>query len=132
MKRIWIIVFALILSAAPTVALAEVCLTDDGFVVPCPPTGPQPVQGHWGSVPSTSGVPVGVYIYGGSNIAPESELVITLNDQFFCASSSVGNATPIRHCTGTIASPGTYVMKAYRLQGNFLPPQPIVLNIVAP
>lgn len=133
MKRRVIISVAFFLSMVPLELLAEVCVTDDGFIVPCPPSGPQPVQGYW-SVPSSvkAGVAADFYIYGGGTVAPESEFLLKVNNQFLCATDSVGNATPIRHCVGTISTPGTYSLAAYRIQGNFLPPQPIFINVSSP
>lgn len=86
-------------------------------------------QGYW-SVPSaiSAGTYVDFYIYGGNSVAYDSQFEIKLNGQTFCA-TDWGSSTPIRHCGGTISSPGTYTLSAQLIRGDFLPPQPVFINV---
>lgn len=62
-----------------------------------------------------------------------SNFSVYANGQFLCRTNDNldgGNTTPIRHCTATIATPGTYVISASRNNaGNFLAPMDEVINV---
>lgn len=130
-----LIVWALMAGAAltPMVAAAEVCLTADGYVVPCPAhPGPDKVKSHFTAVmPTQAGVPADVYIVGGGAVTPASDFQIRVNRVTACVTDGQGISTPIRHCIVTINAPGTYTIDAMPTNGgsNFEPPYPVVTDV---
>ncbi|MBH1430189.1 hypothetical protein I5U42_02585 [Stenotrophomonas maltophilia] len=123
------------LIAAPAIAHAEVCLSDSGIVVSCPSLLPHPVTSRFeiGTLPRVAGSPSEIYITGGGQVDGTSNFSVYANGQFLCRTNDNldgGNTTPIRHCTATIATPGTYVISASRNNaGNFLAPMDEVINV---
>lgn len=130
-----LIVCALVAAAAliPMVAAADICLTDDGYVVPCPAhPGPDKVKSHFTAVmPTQAGVPADVYIVGGGAVTPASDFVIRVDRVPVCTTNGQGNSTPIRHCIVTINAPGTYTIDAMptNAQSNFESPYPVVTDV---
>jgi len=126
MKRFTIPLLALS-AIAPGAAFAEICLTEDGFVVECPETGPSPVQAYFDyqTLPRHAGVPSDIYMYGGGDLQSWSGFYVFANGEFLCSTDSHldnNTITPIRHCVGTVSTPGTYVISVSRIDGNFMPP----------
>ncbi|KAF1015548.1 MAG: hypothetical protein GAK31_01022 [Stenotrophomonas maltophilia] len=128
-------VLLLALMAAPAVAHAEVCLSDSGLVIACPGLLPHPVTSRFeiGTLPRVAGSPSEIYITGGGRVDGTANFSIYANGQLLCRTNynyDGGNNTPIRHCTATIAAPGTYVISASRnSEGNFLAPMDEVINV---
>lgn len=113
MKRLSHLV-AIMASCVASQAWAEVCLTDDGFVVPCPPGDVSATQMQFATayLPTRVGVPTDVYLSGGNTLQPpNTNFIIRANKQPVCTTDEV-NVTPIRHCTVTMMAPGTYTFDA--------------------
>lgn len=117
-------------------ARAEVCFSQDGFVIPCPPSSGGPVSSRFevGTLPRRAGMATEIYITGGGRVEGTSNFSIYANGQFLCNTSGNpdgSNTTPVRHCTAVIAAPGTYVISASRSGsgGNFLAPPDEVINV---
>jgi hypothetical protein len=121
---------AIMASCFATQAWAEVCLTDDGFVVPCTPEEPSTVQMQFSTntLPTKVGVPTDIYLYGGGTLEAITNYEIRANKQIVCWTSEY-TVTPIRHCTVTMKAPGTYTFDAIPQQGNGLPPYPVTVSV---
>jgi len=123
------------LMAAPAVAHAEVCFSRDGFVMTCPSLLPHPVKARFevGTLPRVAGSPSEIYITGGGRVDGTSNFYVFANGKMLCETSGNldgSNTTPVRHCNGTITTPGTYVISASRSNsGNFLAPDDVVINV---
>lgn len=108
-----------------------VCLSPDGYVVPCTPGMPGPVASHWATnYASAAGVPVDVYILGGDAVQGFSEFQIQVDGVFACSTGTNEGTTPVRHCVVTVATPGSHQMTAVKIgNGNFEIPMPTTLYI---
>lgn len=132
------ILFTVILAVVSAVAVADdVCINDDGFIVPCPPnTGaPAPVQGYWSLPVFVKGKPADVYIIGGAAVEGPNYFVIQVENGpvvlASCNTGSDGGTTPIRHCVLTIPVSGPYMLHAYGLSAyNFRAPQPVGITVL--
>lgn len=122
--------------ATPLVSYAEVCLDDDGFVTPCRPDSTK-VTGYWSNPPSTirAGVTGQFYITGGNTVAATSTFDVFANSQIICnmdQSSYQWGTTPVRHCSFSISTPGTYEIVAAARNGNFNAPYHTHILVVQP
>lgn len=109
----------LLLMAGCTVsgsALAETCFNDDGFVVDCATPGNPKVTSRFSQLPNQAGIPQPLWISGGAAITGNGGFTVRINGQFLCSTGDhapgFSPSTPVRMCTVTIPSPGTYVFDA--------------------
>jgi hypothetical protein len=111
-------------------ASAAVCLTPDGYVVPCTPNSPLSVKTRFqtGTLPVHANSPSDVYITGGGTAVGTGYFLIRVNKQVACQTSTDFGTTPIRHCVVTLPQPGVYVFDAIPKDGNFEPPQPVTIT----
>lgn len=129
------ILLATFLAAVSVAAIADVCVNDDGFVVPCPPDQLQPVQGYWSLPVFVKGKPADIYIVGGAAIEGFSEIWIQVENGpvvlAACDTGYTGGTTPYRHCVLTIPVAGSYTLSGYKIQGNFVPPQTVAITVAS-
>jgi hypothetical protein len=82
-KALFFVVMGLSLSFGARAQSIGICLDDDGFVVPCPPTTPEKISSHFanGYTSIKVGVPVDMYIVGDAEVIGTSYFLIRANKQ---------------------------------------------------
>lgn len=131
--KIGILIAATFATSLPLCAWAqEVCLNDDGYVVPCMPLAPNKISSHFdvGSLPTKVGVPATVYIISGGTAIGSGYFEIRANKVALCNTGDAEGTTPIRYCTLTLTAPGTYTFDAVPGgYNNFEPPYPYTITV---
>ncbi|WP_407352039.1 hypothetical protein [Luteimonas sp. R10] len=125
----------------PCTALAEVCLNDDGIVIPCPPSGYDPVPSRFAEWPSQAGVRTLVVVTGGQAVHELNAFTFYANGQRLCSTDDLDviqanlTITPVRYCWATIATPGVYTLTAIGVGSNsslirqLADPDPITITV---
>ena len=110
-------------------AVAEVCLTPDGYIVECAQPGNPHVASQFSGLPNQAGVPSAIYLTGGRPITGAGGFTVRINKQFLCYTGDrapgFDPGTPVRTCTATVATPGTYTFDAIPDAGTNWSPPPI-------